>query len=111
MKDLEKLFTTRDLAQRYRCEPRAVARMASLGRWPSRMVLGEYRFDAEMVAWIDAQHERWPQNEAAPAEQPKPQPAKQTRQRRSPQPPPPAQPGNVRQFHARERPNRTRRSA
>lgn len=115
MSGLEKLYTTRDLAERYDCEPRAVAEKAWRGEWPSTKVLGKYRFTAAMVEWIDSQQERWPQNEPAPApapKQPKPQPAQQTRQRRTPQPPPPLAAGtNVRRLVAKERPNRIGRSA
>lgn len=112
MSALGELFTTRDLAKRYKCEPRAVAEKAWRGEWPSTKVLGQYRFTPEMVAWIDKQHERWP-NEAAPApQQPKPsEPVTQPRQRRAPQPPPPlVANGNVRQLRAKERPNRVKRT-
>ncbi|MFI7125905.1 helix-turn-helix domain-containing protein [Nonomuraea sp. NPDC050153] len=114
MSGTERLYTTGDLADRYNCTPRAVARMARLGRWPSRKVLREYRFTDEMVQWIDQQHERWPENEPAHApapQQPKPQPVKQTRQRRTPQPPPLTAGNNVRRLVAKERPNRVGRTA
>lgn len=107
----DRLYTTRDLAERYGRKPRAVARKAALGHWPSTKVLGEYRFTAEMVAWIDRQNERWPDNEPQPAAQPKPkqQPAAPTKQRRTPQPPPPITAGsNVRRLVAKARPNRRR---
>lgn len=110
MSGLQKLFTTRDLAARYGCKPRAVARKAALGHWPSTMVLGQYRFDAAMVAWIDTHRERWPENRPQPATQPKQQPVKQARQRRTPQPPPATDVGsNVRRLVAKDRSNRVRR--
>jgi hypothetical protein len=111
MAGLEELFTTRDLAKRYGREAQAVARMARLGRWPSLMILGQYRFTAEMVAWIDQQHERWPNEDASAAQQPKPrqEPVRQSRQRRTPQPPPAIQPGsNVRRLVAKDSPRRRR---
>lgn len=112
MSDLEKLYTTRDLAERYGCKPRAIAEKAWRKEWPSTKVLGEYRFTAEMVAWIDSQHERWPQNETAPApQQPKAEPVRQARQRRIPQPPAPVANGNVRQLRAKEPANRVRRTS
>jgi hypothetical protein len=113
MSDLEKLYTTQDLADRYGKKRRAVAEKAWRREWPSMKVLGEYRFTAEMVAWIDSQHERWPQNEASPApQQQKAEPVRQTRQRRTPQPPPvPVVGNNVRRLVAKERPNRIGRSA
>lgn len=113
MSDLDKLYTTKDLADRYRCTRKAVARMAFLGRWPSKKVLGQYRFDEAMVEYIDKLDERWPQNETAPApQQPKAQPVRQPRQRRAPQPPPlPAAGNNVRRLVAKPRPDRTGRSA
>jgi hypothetical protein len=115
MSSIETLYTTSDLAKRYDCTARAVARMARLGRWPSQMVLGKYRFTTAMVQWIDTQHEQWPQNEPAPApQQPKPQPVKQTRQRRTPQPPPvraAIEGNNVRRLVAKEHPARIRRPA
>lgn len=113
MSALEELFTTRDLAIRYKCKPRAVSEKAWRGEWPSTKVLGEYRFTAEMVRWIDSQHERWPNEDAAPApQQPKAEPVRQTRQRRAPQPPPlPATGNNVRRLVAKPRPNRIGRSA
>ena len=115
MAELEELFTTRDLAKRYGREPQAVARMARLGRWPSLMVLGQYRFTAEMVKWIDHQHERWPNEETPAPQQPKPrqEPVRQSRQRRTPQPsPPPIHSGsNVRPLVARNPSNRRRRPA
>lgn len=113
MSALEELFTTRDLATRYKCEPRAIAEKAWRGEWPSRKVLGKYMFTAEMVEWIDKQQERWPQNETAPApQQPKAQPVRQPRQRRTEQPPPlPVAGNNVRKLVAKERTNRIGRSA
>lgn len=112
MSGLEKLYTTRDLAERYGCKPRAVAEKAWRGEWPSTKVLGEYRFTAEMVAWIDSRYERWPNEQAATPQQPKPkaEPARQTRQRRTPQPPPAAggAGSNVRRLVAKERPQRIR---
>ena len=109
MSSLEKLHTTRDLAERYGRKPRAIARMASLGRWPSRQVLGEYLFTDEMVAWIDSQHERWPENK--PAEQPK-QDKPQSRKPRAPRTRdanPPAPASNVRPLVAKQ--PQSRRSA
>lgn len=113
MSALEKLYTTRDLADRYGRKPRAFARLASLGRIPSTEVAGRYYFTAEMVEWIDKQRERWPQNDPAPAaKQPKPQPVSQPRQRRTPQPPPPLAASNSKlRLVAKQRPNRIRRSA
>lgn len=112
MSGLEKLYTTRDLAERYSCKPRAVAEKAWRGEWPSTKVLGEYRFTAEMVEWIDQQYQRWPAEQAVAPQQPKPkpEPVRQTRQRRTPQPPsaPTAAGGNVRRLVAKERPNRIR---
>lgn len=114
MSGLGRLYTTRDLAERYGCKPRAVAEKAWRKEWPSTKVLGEYRFTAEMVEWIDKQQEYWPSaNDATPApQQPKAEPVRQTRQRRTPQPPPlPAAGSNVRRLVAKERPNRIGRSA
>ena len=109
---LAPLYTTQDLAQRYGCKPRAVAEKASREEWPATKVLNQWRFTPEMVAWIDAQHEQWPQNQPAPApQQPKPQQARKPRQRRTPQPPPPAVGSNVRRLVAKPRPNPTQRSA
>ena len=111
MNGLDRLYTTQDLAQRYGCKPRAVAEKASRKEWPATKVLNQWRFTPEMVAWIDAQHQQWPQNQPTPApQQPKPQPVRQPRQRRTPQPPPVVG-GNVRRLVAKPRPNRLGRLA
>lgn len=112
MSDLEKLYTTRDLAERYGCKPRAVAEKAWRKEWPSTKVLGEYRFTPAMVEWIDRQHEHWPNEQAATPQQPKPkvEPVRPARQRRTPQPPPAAAGAgnNVRRLVAKDRSQRLR---
>ena len=103
----ETLHTKHCLAALFKCQPRAVRRMAALGRWPSTRIpvgaggAGEYRFTDAMIAEIIAQGERRPANE--PAEQPKqakaaPQP--QQRHRRTPAPVAPS--GNVRPLVAKQ---------
>lgn len=107
------LHTKHCLAALFNCQPRAVRRMAALGRWPSTRIpvgaggAGEYRFTDQMIAEIIAQGERRAEEPAEQVKQPKPAPQPQQRLRRTPAPQVPKPGGNVRPLVAKQSPRRS----